>query len=54
MEQAIRVAIDAVYHERDRGGTMHTAGEAAARSALAVVAEYLPVDELDYEMKVPR
>jgi hypothetical protein len=37
-----RVAIDAVYQARDSGGTMHTAGAAAADAVLALLA---PIDD---------
>lgn len=40
-ECARRNAIDAGYHERDNGGTMHTAGEAAARVTAEIIAEAL-------------
>lgn len=53
-EQARRLAIDAVYYQRDHGGTMHTAGAAAADIALAVVKEYLPVDDMDFDSEVER
>ncbi len=42
LDAAHRVAIDAVYYERDHGGDMHTAGAAAADAVLALLA---PVDE---------
>lgn len=53
-EQATRLAIDAVYHERENGGTMHTAGEAAADVVLRVIKEHLPVDDLDFDSEVER
>lgn len=40
-DAARRVAIDAVYHARESGGTMHTAGEQAAAAVLALLE---PVD----------
>jgi hypothetical protein len=42
VDAARREAIDAVYYERDHGGTMHTAGAAAADAVLALLA---PVDD---------
>jgi hypothetical protein len=41
-DAARRVAIDAVYAARDDGGTMHTAGEAAADAVLLIVNAALP------------
>jgi hypothetical protein len=41
-EAARRVAIDAVYAARNDGGTMHTAGEAAADAVLMIVNAALP------------
>lgn len=38
-DHARRVAIDAVYAARDRGGTMHDAGADAAEAVLAAVRE---------------
>lgn len=40
-DAARRCAIDAVYFERDAGGTMHTAGAAAADAVLALLSEDL-------------
>jgi hypothetical protein len=43
-DAATRCATDAVYHERDRGGDMHTAGELAADAVLGLVVEWLAKD----------
>lgn len=37
VDAARRCAIDAVYYERDHGGNMHTAGEAAADAVLTLL-----------------
>jgi hypothetical protein len=42
VEAARRVAIDAVYHARDTGGTMHDAGTRAADTVLELLG---PIDE---------
>jgi hypothetical protein len=36
-----RVAIDAVYFERDNGGTMHTSGETAGNAVAGLIVEYV-------------
>lgn len=47
IDAARRCAIDAVYYERDHGGNMHTAGEAAADAVLALLHDDAVVDRAE-------
>jgi hypothetical protein len=41
LDAVVSKVTDAIYHERDHGGTMDTAGESAAIVALEIVTAYL-------------